>query len=60
MWNLKKYDTNELIYNNRNRVTYVENKFMVTRRGKGDRINWETGISRYKRYKMDNQQEPMV
>ena len=45
---------------NRNRVTYVENKFMVTRRGKGDRINWETGISRYKRYKMDNQQEPMV
>ena len=27
---------------------------------RGDRINWETGTGRYKLYKMDNQQEPMV
>ena len=46
MWNLKKYDTNELIYNNRNRVTYVENNLVVTR-GESVCINWETGIDVY-------------
>ena len=30
MWNLK-YDTNELIYENKNRLTHIENKLMVTK-----------------------------
>ena len=34
MWNLK-YDTNELTYKKRNRLTNLENKFMVTNRESG-------------------------
>ena len=37
MWNLK-YDTNELIYN-RNRLTDIENKLMVTKGERGLGIN---------------------
>ena len=33
MWNLK-YDTNELIYENRNRLTDIENRLVVAK-GKG-------------------------
>ena len=36
MWNLKN-NTSELIYN-RNRLTDIENKFMVTK-GEGERVN---------------------
>ena len=32
MWDLKKNDANKLILQNRNRLTDLENKFMVTRR----------------------------
>ena len=42
----KKKSTNELIYKRETRVTDVENKLMVTQRGKGG-INWETGIDIY-------------
>ena len=38
MWTLK-HDTDKLIYKNRNRLTNVENKLMVT---KGER-EWERG-----------------
>ena len=36
MWNLKKKknDTNELILQNRNRLTDIENKLMVTKGGR--------------------------
>ena len=47
---------------NRNRITDVENKFMVTRREKGgqDKLgDWDQQIQTTI-YKMDNQQEPMV
>ena len=46
-WNLK-YDTSEFIYKNRNRLTDIENKLMVTRGERdGGGINWEFGINRY-------------
>ena len=38
LWNLIKNDTNDLIYKNRNRLTDIENKLMVT---KGER--WGEG-----------------
>ena len=44
MWNLKKVQMNFL--QNRNKVTDVENKLMVTG-GKGGRINWKIGIDIY-------------
>ena len=34
MWNLK-YDTNELIWQNRNRLTDIENKIKVTKMEEG-------------------------
>ena len=43
----KKRGTNELIHKNRNRVTDVENKLMVTRGWVEGGINWETGIDLY-------------
>ena len=36
--------TNELIYKTETEFTYVENKFMVNKRERVRRINWETGI----------------
>ena len=46
MWNLKKYV--HLTYlKNRNGVTDVENKLMVTKGEKGGGINWEIGIDIY-------------
>ena len=54
MWNLK-YDTNELIYKNRNRLTDIENRLAVAKAGggaggggNGGGMDWELGISRYK------------
>ena len=45
MWNPKrKYKWNDL--QNRNRLTDIENKFMVTK-GEGGGINWVLGINRY-------------
>ena len=38
------------LFINRNRVTYVENKLMVTRGEKGRGINWEIGIEIYTHY----------
>ena len=35
---------NELIYKTETEFTYVENKFMVNKRERVRRINWETGI----------------
>ena len=49
MWNLK-YGTNEPIYlQNRNRLTDIENRLVVSKgeEGGGGK-NWEFGISRYK------------
>ena len=42
MWNLKN-DTNELIYKNRNRLTDMKNKLMVTKgEGKRDKLGvWD-------------------
>ena len=37
-WN-RKYDTNELIYNNRNRLTDTENKLTVSKGAKGRERN---------------------
>ena len=45
MWHLKN-GTNKLIYKT-NRVTDVENKLMVTRGEKRERINWEIVIDVY-------------
>ena len=47
MWNLKKKDTNELIYKTEIELTDVENNLMGTRRERGGGINWETGIDIY-------------
>ena len=33
MWDLKKKNTNELIYKNKNRLTNIENKLTVTKGG---------------------------
>ena len=33
MWNLKN-DTKEHVYKNKNRLTYIENRLMVPKRGK--------------------------
>ena len=47
MWYLKKNGANEHIYKTE-RVTNVENKLMVTKRGKQKGgINWETEIDTY-------------
>ena len=45
MWD-PKYDTNELILQNRNRLTGIENKLMVTKGERWGWINWEYGINR--------------
>ena len=46
MWNLEKWY--KWTYSqNRNRVTDVKNKLMVTRREKGGGINWKIGIDVY-------------
>ena len=46
MWNLKKNDTNELIQN-RNKLTDIKNKLMVTKGEKWGGINLKFGINRY-------------
>ena len=46
MWNLKKWYKWTYLQN-RNRVTDVENKLMVTSGDKERGINWETGIDIY-------------
>ena len=38
MWNLKKNDTNKLIYRKKNKLTEVENKLMITKGENGDGI----------------------
>ena len=48
MQNLKRNDTNELIYKIRNRLTDLENEFMITReKGLGQRIVRKFGIDTY-------------
>ena len=50
MWNLKKKKRNELIYKTE-RVTDRENKLMVTRGGRGDKLedwHWHTHTTIYK------------
>ena len=44
MWNLK-YDTNEPIYENRNRIMDIGNRQVVAKAGE---VRWEVGVSRYK------------
>ena len=46
MWNLKKWHKWTFLQN-RNRVTNVENRLMVTRGGREKGINWEIGIDMY-------------
>ena len=43
MWNLKKWYKRTYLHD-RNRVTDVENKLMVTKGERGGGINWEIGI----------------
>ena len=48
MQNLKRNDTNEFIYKIRNRLTDLEDEFMITReKGLGQRIVREFGIDTY-------------
>ena len=59
MWNLKKNDTNELIYK---AEIDIENKLMVNKREKG--VRDKSGV-RYQQiqttiYKTDKQQDPTV
>ena len=49
MWNLKKKDTNRLIYRSEV-VIDVENNLLITRGEKGEGINWETGTDIYTHY----------
>ena len=49
MWNLKKKDTNRLIYRSEV-VIDVENNLLITRGEKGKGINWETGTDIYTHY----------
>ena len=46
MWILRKWYTWTYLQN-RNRVTDVENKLMVTKGERGGGINWEIGIDTY-------------
>ena len=46
MWNLKKWYKRTYLQN-RNRVTDVENKLMITKGQSGGKLNWETGIDIY-------------
>ena len=46
MWNLEKWYKWTYLQN-RNRVTDVKNKLMVTKGERGGRINWEIGIDVY-------------
>ena len=46
MWNLEKWYRRTYLQS-RNRVTDVENKPMVTNRGRGGRMNWEIAIDIY-------------
>ena len=47
MWNLKKKGYKWTYLQNRNWVTDVKNKLMVTIRERGGGINWEIGIDIY-------------
>ena len=48
MWNLK-YNTNELIYKTKIRVTDTENRLVLVKGEKGaNGIDWESGINRCK------------
>ena len=48
MQNLKRNDTNELIYKIRNRLTDLENEFMITREEcRGKEIDWKLEIDMY-------------
>ena len=51
MWNLEKQQRGTYL-ESRKRVTNVENKIMVTKKGSGGRggMNWETGIDTYIHY----------
>ena len=52
MWNLK-YDTNEPIYENRNRIMDIGNRQVVAKAGE---VRWEVGVSRYVTvHRMDKQ-----
>ena len=54
MWKLKN-NTNEL-FTNRNGLTDIENKFMVTKEESWGGTNQEYGINRYATSKIDKQQ----
>ena len=55
MWNLKNKEYKWTYLQNRNRITDVENKFMISRDKEGGRINLKIGIDMYITiYNIDN------